>query len=251
MGLLSPCDSATDTEGAEKGDSKRSSKYGSIGERLYRQSIKNVDSNLVQPQVIAKLDSKNNSSQGPAFSHSAVSRNLQPESQTNVGKISPLDAHLKHAHVTHGSTQDISVRPLAPPISQQDMSAEENEQILNSILSEAPKPTRDVSYSTIPDFIKEEAILKTEQSQGTLPVSLALKKKRDKSLLSMTRQKTPPKAKKIEDIGTILNRVERANCCLQPRHPERLDVMARAVGDGSEYVQNPMSRAHYIRYKFL
>ena len=36
MGLLSPCDSATDTEVVDKIDSKRSSKYGSIGERLYR-----------------------------------------------------------------------------------------------------------------------------------------------------------------------------------------------------------------------
>ena len=67
----------------------------------------------------------------------------------------------------------------------------------------------------------------------------------------MLRQRTPPKEKRIEDVYTILNRVERANCCLQPKYPERFDVMAKAVGDGSEYFQNPTSRAHYIRYKFL
>ena len=82
------------------------------------------------------------------------------------------------------------------------------------MLSDAQKPTRDVSHSTIPAYIKEEAILKTEQSQGTIPVSLALKKKRDKSLQSMLRGRTPVKAKKIEDVGTIVNRVVRANCCL-------------------------------------
>ena len=48
----------------------------------------------------------------------------------------------------------------------------------------------------------------------------------------MLRQRTPPKEKRIEDVYTILNRVERANCCLQPKYPERFDVMAKAVGDG-------------------
>ena len=67
----------------------------------------------------------------------------------------------------------------------------------------------------------------------------------------MLRGRTPMKAKKVEDVGTILNRVVRANCCLQPMYPERMEVMARAVGDGSDYVQNPLCRAHYIRYKFL
>ena len=59
------------------------------------------------------------------------------------------------------------------------------------------------------------------------------------------------KAKRVEDITTILNRVVRANCCLKPQHPEEFDVMKKAVGDGSEYFHKPSRKAFRIRLKFL
>ena len=93
--------------------------------------------------------------------------------------------------------------------------------------------------------------MKNEASQGSIQTTLAPRKKRDKSLKSRMRRATPPKAKKIEDVGIILNRVVRAKCCLQPQNPERMNVMMRAVGDGSDYMQFPKWKAARIRYKFL
>ena len=49
----------------------------------------------------------------------------------------------------------------------------------------------------------------------------------------------------------ILNRVVRANCCLLPQNPEDINVLSKAVGDGSEYFTTPHSKAYRIRLKFL
>ena len=46
---------------------------------------------------------------------------------------------------------------------------------------------------------------------------------------------SPHRAKKIEDIGTIINRVVRAGCCLEPQQPEDVGVMINMLGDGSDY----------------
>jgi hypothetical protein len=59
------------------------------------------------------------------------------------------------------------------------------------------------------------------------------------------------KPKKISDLSEIINRVERAGCCLQPNEPEPVSVLRNAVGDGSDYMRNPDSKAHKIRNKFL
>jgi len=82
--------------------------------------------------------------------------------------------------------------------------------------SEAPMQLRRDVKQMVPDFISKDAIMQTETSQGTIQTTLAPRNKRDKSLKSRMREQTPPKAKKIEDIGVILNRVVRARCCLQP-----------------------------------
>jgi len=49
----------------------------------------------------------------------------------------------------------------------------------------------------------------------------------------------------------IVDRVTRANCCLQPENPEQTEVLKRAVGDGSEYLSKPAANAHRIRLKLL
>ena len=59
------------------------------------------------------------------------------------------------------------------------------------------------------------------------------------------------KAKKIEDISVILNRIERANCCLKPQNPEDIDTLTKAVGDGSEYIAKPYQKAFRVRHKLL
>ena len=76
-----------------------------------------------------------------------------------------------------------------------------------------PKKTE---LQLVPNNICAGAIMKHEQSQGSIQTTLAPRKMRNKSLKSRMRQITPPKAKKVEEIGIILNRVVRAKCCLQP-----------------------------------
>ena len=59
------------------------------------------------------------------------------------------------------------------------------------------------------------------------------------------------KAKRIEEIPVILNRVVRANCCLEPQNPESIHVLSSVVGDGSEYFDDPSTKSFRIRLKFL
>ena len=54
----------------------------------------------------------------------------------------------------------------------------------------------------------------------------------------------------MEDVNVIVNRVVRANCCLQPQNPEELRIMQKAVGSHVDYFSNP-TKAMRIRLKFL
>ena len=94
---------------------------------------------------------------------------------------------------------------------------------------------KQLNLSSIPDSIRTQAIFRSGVTVGP--------RKRFRSI-SNQRQHAPEldsahKAKKIEDISVILNRVVRANCCLQPQNPENINVLSKAVGDGSEYFTTP------------
>ena len=51
-------------------------------------------------------------------------------------------------------------------------------------------------------------------------------------------------AKKIEETDVIKNRVIRAGCCLKPKQPEDLNVLARALGDYNQFFANPGQKAY-------
>lgn len=75
----------------------------------------------------------------------------------------------------------------------------------------------------------------------------------ERNFISVKNQLSPKnlKPKKINDCTEIINRVERAGCCLLPNEPETKLVLSNAVGDGSDYLWNPNSKAHKIRHKFF
>ena len=63
--------------------------------------------------------------------------------------------------------------------------------------------------------------------------------------------RAPPRTKRIEETKQIVDRVMRANCCLQPSSPESREVLSQAVGDVNEWRNNPNLKAYRIRHKFL
>jgi hypothetical protein len=101
--------------------------------------------------------------------------------------------------------------------------------------------------SEIPDAVKMKTNLKE-----TMP-NISLKMPAERNFISVKNQLSPKnlKPKKINDCTEIINRVERAGCCLLPNEPETKLVLSNAVGDGSDYLWNPNSKAHKIRHKFF
>lgn len=59
------------------------------------------------------------------------------------------------------------------------------------------------------------------------------------------------KPKRIELPKETVKRVVRANCCLQPKSPEKSEIMQLAVGDPAEYLLNPKSKVLRVRRKFF
>ena len=106
-----------------------------------------------------------------------------------------------------------------------------------------------LNLGSIPDSIRTDAILKSGMTVGLRQRFRSISTRRTTEEVSSTLQSF--KAKRVEDIETILNRVVRANCCLQNVNPEQFEVMQRAVGDGSEYMKHPNKKAFRIRLKFL
>ena len=113
---------------------------------------------------------------------------------------------------------------------------------------ESPYAGRILNLSAIPSAIKVEGILKSANDMGLAPPP----KKRQNQFTQrrFTTDGSQLKAKKIEDPAVIIDRVVRANCCLQPQNPESTRIMEKAVGNYDEYAKNP-TKAMRIRVKFL
>ena len=102
-----------------------------------------------------------------------------------------------------------------------------------SMQYKSPLRGKPLNLASIPDSIRTDAIINTSLTVGPRQKFRSISTKRGTETDS---RMSSLKAKKIEDIETILNRVIRAKCCLQPQNPEQVEVMTRAVGDGSDYI---------------
>ena len=124
--------------------------------------------------------------------------------------------------------------------------------------NKTPITSRVLNLETIPDMVRVGAVFDYGSTMGpkdtkadkpktfSLPMDSVRKRQQIVGNLS-----PPRKPKKIENLPKILDRVVRANCCLEPESPEKKSVMEKAVGDGSDFYNNPAHRAYRIRNKFL
>jgi len=103
-----------------------------------------------------------------------------------------------------------------------------------------------MSMNEIPDTVKIETNLKQQMP------NISLKMPPERDFISVKKQLSPKsiKPKKINECTEIIDRVERAGCCLLPNEPEPKSVLRKAVGDGSDYLDSPNSKAKQIRLKF-
>ena len=141
-------------------------------------------------------------------------------------KLSPIvnpKARVQHAKAAHGrhhrrhtvQLEGITVRhqPL-PPLEKGEGPRKASHSVLkdrNPSQQLAPIPTIHMNLlEAIPEQIRTQALFK---SGGTVAPRRRL---RSISTRRATELDRSHKAKKVEDISTILNRVVRANCCLEP-----------------------------------
>ena len=102
----------------------------------------------------------------------------------------------------------------------------------HSLQLRTPIQTKPLNLSSIPDSIRTEAIINCNTSVGPKQKFRSISTHRNSEIGDVNNSF---KAKKVEDISTIINRVVRKNCCLKPQNPEDVEMMRRVVGDGSDY----------------